>query len=86
MKDKIMYLVIGALVGAIITAGCFMIFNKNNSNSTQGGFDKSQMQMDGNMMGGPGGDGNMTKPEGNPPADINSNSTTSTDSTNSSNT
>ena len=73
MKDKIMYLIIGALIGAIITAGCFMIF-KNSNSSSQGGFDKGQMQMDGNMTGGPGGNGNMTKPDGNPP-DMNSNTT-----------
>lgn len=83
-----MYLIIGALVGAIITAGCFMIFNKNNSKSLQGGFDKSQMQRDGNFVGGPNGDGNMTKPEGNPPDGMNINTTTDSNvnSTNSNNT
>ena len=35
MKDKIIMLIIGALIGAIITAGCFLIF-KNNSAQTQG--------------------------------------------------
>lgn len=31
MKDKILMLVIGVLLGAIITAGCFMLFgNKRN--------------------------------------------------------
>lgn len=28
MKDKILMLIIGVLLGAVITAGCFLIFNK----------------------------------------------------------
>ena len=44
MKDKILMLIIGALIGAVITAGCFLIFNKNTSSSN-------------NMQGGPGGNG-----------------------------
>ena len=55
MKDKIIMLVIGILIGAIITAGGFLIFG-NNSSSDQG------------MQGGPGGDmSNFTpgeKPDG----------------------
>lgn len=27
MKERIMYLIIGILVGAIITAGCFIVFS-----------------------------------------------------------
>lgn len=30
MKDKIIFLIIGILIGAIITASCFMLFGKNN--------------------------------------------------------
>lgn len=29
MKDKILMLIIGVLLGAIITAGCFMLFGNN---------------------------------------------------------
>ena len=30
MKDKILMLIIGVLLGAVITAGCFLIFSKQN--------------------------------------------------------
>lgn len=30
MKDKILYLVLGILIGAIITAGSFMLFSNND--------------------------------------------------------
>lgn len=86
MKTKIIYLIIGILIGAIITAGCFMIFGKNQ---TQGQMpDGSQMrQMDGNMTGGPGGNGgtppsgNMTAPSGNSTTTQSTNSTTSNGAT-----
>lgn len=43
MKDKILMLIIGILIGAIITGGCFMILNggrtSNNGNMPQGGKD-----------------------------------------------
>lgn len=29
MKDKILYLILGILIGAVITAGAFLIFQKN---------------------------------------------------------
>lgn len=29
MKDKILYLILGILIGAVITAGAFSIFQKN---------------------------------------------------------
>ena len=28
MKEKIMYLILGILIGAVITAGCFLVFTK----------------------------------------------------------
>ena len=28
MKEKIMYLILGILIGAVITAGCFLVFAK----------------------------------------------------------
>ena len=74
MKQKIMYLIVGALIGAIITAACFMIFNKNsNSGLPEGG--PGQMQMDGN---GPSGE----KPDGEPPARPGEESTNSTNTDN----
>ena len=33
MKDKALYLIIGLLIGAILTTGIFMLINKNGSNS-----------------------------------------------------
>lgn len=43
MKDKIIYLVLGILIGAIITAGCFMVFSKNggrpNGDMPRGGME-----------------------------------------------
>ena len=33
MKDKILYLIVGMLLGAIITAGGFVIFGKKNTNN-----------------------------------------------------
>lgn len=29
MKEKVMYLILGILIGAVITAGCFLVFSKN---------------------------------------------------------
>lgn len=37
MKEKIMYLILGILVGAVITAGCFLVFSKNNAPQGRGG-------------------------------------------------
>lgn len=37
MKDKILYLIIGILIGAILTTGVFMIINKNNGRSSSNG-------------------------------------------------
>ena len=75
MKDKIVTLVIGILIGAIITAGGFLIFGNNNSNNgMQGGPDSSQM---GEKPSGEMGDG-----QGTPPDAGNSNATsTSTNTT-----
>ena len=35
MKDKILMLVIGLLLGAIITAGCFMLFGREKEPNMQ---------------------------------------------------
>ena len=32
MKDKILYLIIGILIGAMIATGVFMVINKNSNN------------------------------------------------------
>ena len=58
MKDKILTLIIGILIGAIIASGCFLIFGKNNSN--QGGDRMNRGNFDANMIGG----GRMERPEG----------------------
>lgn len=48
MKEKILYLIIGILVGAIITASCFLIIDKNKkSNAPEGMPDFEQMDKDG---------------------------------------
>lgn len=48
MKEKILYLVIGILVGAIITASCFLIIDKNKkSNVPEGMPNFEQMDKDG---------------------------------------
>ena len=45
MKDKILYLILGMLIGAIITAGCFLILKKNSKSDFKGGeFNKEMMQ------------------------------------------
>lgn len=50
MKDKILYLVLGILIGAVITAGCFLVFSKSNDGAT--------------MVRGGGGDmQNMVRPD-----------------------
>lgn len=72
MKDKILMLVIGILLGAVIASGCFLLFQKNNSNGRDFG---GRPDMDQNMIGEKGG------PRGNdiqePPMDENSDETTS---------
>ena len=30
MKDKLLYLILGILIGAVITAGIFLVFSKNS--------------------------------------------------------
>lgn len=33
MKEKILMIIMGMLIGAIITAACFLIFGNNNNNN-----------------------------------------------------
>ena len=35
MKEKVLYLIIGVLLGAIVTTGVFMIINKNDSKNAE---------------------------------------------------
>lgn len=58
MKDKILMLVIGILIGAIIASGCFLIFGKNKGNP--GGERMNRENFDFNMIGG----GKFEMPEG----------------------
>ena len=51
MKDKIIFLIIGILIGAIIATGVFMIINKNQVNVRPGGMRSFQ--------GGEGGPVNL---------------------------
>ena len=90
MKGKVLVFIIGVLVGAIIAAGGFYLYSKNNSN--QGGMPDgnppAMMQQDGNNTDGgtppakPDGD---TNTDGQTPPDLpnnnNGNSNTNTNST-----
>lgn len=65
MKDKVITFIIGALVGAIITAGVFFILKQSEA-GPMGGPGGNMQQMQGGP-GGPGGQGgNMSNGE-NPP-------------------
>lgn len=44
MKDKIIYLILGILIGAIITAGCFMIFSRNGARPMNGDIPRGNME------------------------------------------
>ena len=44
MKDKIMYLILGILIGAIITAGCFLVFTKNSKPNFPKDMDRPNME------------------------------------------
>ena len=83
MKDKIMFLIIGALIGAIITTGGFLIYNKSlSNNSTQ----PEMMQMNGNgQMQLPSND-NMGEPPTKPDGDSNEESPAKPENSNSNNT
>lgn len=43
MKDKILYLVLGILIGAVITSGVFLIFSKNSKPEMPENFQGGQM-------------------------------------------
>lgn len=48
MKDKILMLIIGILIGAVITAGGFLLFGKNNTKGDK----MYERNFDTNMVGG----------------------------------
>ena len=59
MKDKIMFLIIGILIGAIITTGAFLIYNKTLSNNI---IQPEMMQTNGNGQMQPPSNDNMGEP------------------------
>lgn len=88
MKEKIMYLILGILIGAVITAGCFLIFSKNNNqemNGRMGGkadFENMTDEEREEMMEKHGdGDFNGEKPDGAPEENGSGEATTENTST-----
>ena len=63
MKDKIMFLIIGILIGAIITTGGFLIYNKSLSNNVD---QPEMMQMNENGQMQPPSNDNMGEPPAKP--------------------
>lgn len=59
MKDKILVFIIGLLIGAVVTASGFLVYEKNNKNTTQ-----TQNQTQGQMMERPNGQTPPEKPDG----------------------
>lgn len=47
MKDKILVFIIGLLIGAVVTVSGFLVYEKNNKNTTQ---TQNQNQTQGQMM------------------------------------
>ena len=73
MKGKILTLIIGILIGAILATGGFIIYNHvNKGKETNVEANRPQMEQNGERpAGGPGmmnGNFNGQKPEGEPPA------------------
>lgn len=89
MKEKIVMFIIGALVGAIITTGVFLVIRQNDTSSISGGPENMQMQ------GGPNGEDGQPpelpdgeKPDGAPNQNVentNTNTNTNTENTTESN-
>lgn len=59
MKDKILYLILGILIGAVITAGCFLVFSKNAGPEMKGERPEFGERGDRRMSE----DGNFIKPD-----------------------
>lgn len=64
MKDKILVFIIGLLIGAVVTASGFLIYEKNNPNTTQ-----AQNQTQGQMKERPNGETPPEMPDGQTPPD-----------------
>lgn len=43
MKEKILYLILGILIGAVITSGCFLIYSKNSKPEMPDGMEQGEM-------------------------------------------
>ena len=67
MKDKIMFLIIGILIGAIIATSVFLIYNKTISNNNENSPEMMQMNSNGQMGNSPSG--NMQTPPEKPNGD-----------------
>lgn len=59
MKNKILILIIGILIGAIITTSAFLIYNKSVVKNSK---EQETMRMDGNGQMQPPSNGNMGEP------------------------
>lgn len=84
MKEKILMLIIGILIGAVITAGCFLIFTKNNTNSNNQMGNPPSMSgndINGGFNGGRGGPNGQGKPDGTSQTNSTSTSTSSNTTT-----
>ena len=66
MKDKRIFLIIGILIGAIITTGGFLIYNKSLSNNVT---QPEMTQMNGNGQMQPPSNDNMGEPPAKPNVD-----------------
>ena len=74
MKDKILYLIIGILIGAMIATGVFMVINKNSNNGPVRNFrnfdannlPEGVQMIDGMPQGRPGEGGTGTVIQGQP--------------------
>ena len=62
MKDKILVFIIGLLIGAVVTASGFLVYEKNNKNTAQ-----NQTQNQGQMMERPNGETPPEMPDGQTP-------------------
>ena len=63
MKDKILVFIIGLLVGAVLTASGFLVYEKTNKNTTQTQ-NQTQSQEQMQMMERPDGEIPPEKPDG----------------------
>lgn len=62
MKDKILVFIIGLLIGAVVTASGFLVYEKSNKNTTQ-----TQNQTQGKMMERHNGETPPDMPDGQTP-------------------